>query len=229
MTHEIDDEVLVLGLIGFFESLHRAITGSRRVAQFGNFIIFEETFLLKGNVYFYLFSGNEEERKQFFPEGKKAYATFINSSSTLIIDSDDGHQEFCCAFGYIFHLEEVLKEFQSSEKSEGGAEWLAVQILTHEIRHEIQLCHDLSPSQFRMHFPHVQKSILPHFTWEDERDLLEDCYRSYIWRGDDTEVLRSERDAIITAYLCLIEWHTDGSDEEKIARMSTIIQKEQPC
>lgn len=229
MTNTIDAACLSEGFVAFFETLHRAVTGSRKIAQFDNFALYEEIVPLKGNVYFYFFHGSAEERKNFFPEERESFGTFKDSHSTLIVLSDDGRQEFDCAFGYVLHLEEILKEFQSSDKSEACAEWIAVQILSHEIRHEIQLCHSLPSSEFRTNFPFTETSLSNDFTWGDMQNSLENLYQDYVEKERDEETLISERDAIITSYLCLVKWQRECSDDEKMTQIVEIIQKEKKC
>lgn len=226
MTKVIDKSGLIEGFAEFFEALHRAVTGSRKIAQFNEFVLYEEIVPLEGSIYFYFFYGSDEERKEFFPEEKESFGTFRGSPSTLIVLLDDGRKEFDCAFGYVLYPENILKEFQSSDKSEACAEWMAVQILSHEIRHEIQLRHDLHPSEFRTCFPFAETVPSGDFTWEDMKNFLENLYQDYVEKGYDEEALIAERDALVTSYLCLAKWRIEGSDDEKIARIADIIQKE---
>lgn len=223
-SKQISESIFLEGFKNFFETLHNACTGSRKVTQLDDVAIFEEEIVGKGKVLFYFFHGTAEEQKRFFPGENEAYCTFRNFSSIIVANFQGVAHDFVCEFGYVLHCEELLKAFRQSERSKRSAQWANVQICSHEIRHEMQLCHELNPAKFRTAFPATKKNYEKDTNWEDVKSELEDLYEGYVEKQHEPDYLVRECDAIVTSYEALVEWHKNNSNRSKMQRLIEIIK-----
>jgi len=210
----------------FFEELHHKVTGSRKVAELTNATIYEGIIPEKGKINFYLFHGNKKERALFFPKEKvRSFAMFRSFPSTIHAKFDENSVDFLCEFGYVFTEHELIKGWEHYNGSNGAAEWLAVNICSHEIRHEIQFYHSLNPSQFQTIFPEASVSIKPEINWNKTTQGLRKLYQSYIKRALPVDDLARELDAIITSYFALQRWFNEDENDRqiKLQRLKKII------
>lgn len=221
----INNKLFLQSFKFFFERLHNAVTGSKKIVELNCVTIFEVTLSGKGHANFYLFHGSRKELNQLFPKDTEtAYCYLRSFASTLCARFDDVIKEFNCDFGYVIVKDELVKSWQKSDKSKGAAEWAAVQICSHEIRHEIQLHHSLARSQFRTSFPEMKPSPWPKIKWTDLKREFEELYHVYVQKHQDPEYLARELDAIITSYLALKKWFDEEGDYEvKLQRLEEVI------
>lgn len=216
-------EVLLAGFRIVFEKLHQSVTGSRKIVELGNLSIYEEDLPDRGRVNFYFFHGTTEDQEKYFPEQNESYCTFYDSSVTISALVKGVQEEFPCAFGYILHRKELEEEFRLSDGRKKAILWMAIQIWSHEIRHEIQLFHGLTFSQLRAAFPQTgASSKISSEHWNEFKKRLETLYQGYVRKRRESGYLCRERDAIITSYLSLVEWHRADLDDE--ARMRRVVE-----
>ena len=223
MAKNAETKVLLAGFRIVFEKLHQGVTGSRKVVELGNLSIYEEDLPDRGRVNFYFFHGTTKDQEKYFPGQNKSYCTFCDSSMTIGALVKGAQEEFPCAFGYILHREELEEEFRLSDGSKKAILWMAIQIWSHEIRHEIQLCHGLTSSQLRATFPQIgASSKISSECWNELRERLETLYQGYVRKKHEPSYLCRERDAIITSYRSLVEWYRADLDDE--ARMRRVVE-----
>ncbi|QQS61475.1 MAG: hypothetical protein IPN70_00875 [Candidatus Moraniibacteriota bacterium] len=221
----IGSESLLRGMRNCFSILHSVVTGSQKIIQLSNVSIHEENIPEKGKVNFYFFHGAIQERKKFFPHEDSAYCSFHPNSLVTSAFVNGRQKDFPCEFGYILHPKEIVEEFRFTDGSLEALESMAIQIASHEIRHEIQLHHSLDPLWFRRTFPPIKISSEILFDWRETKKNMKFFYDiGYVQRGLPSPYLEYELDAIITSYLSLAQWYRDDrSEREKFEEIAQII------
>lgn len=221
----VNEQIFIERFKNFFEKLHHAVTGSRKIAQLDNVAVYEKELPQGKNIKFYLFYGTVEEQKKFFPGENEAYCTFRNSSSTIVASFSGKSHEFVCSFGYILHLDELLSEFRLSERSERAVQWASVQICSHEIRHEMQLQNGAEISKLNS-FPSIPVDPNGKIDWNDIRKKLELLYQNYQKKNHDAEYLAREHDAIVVSLVCLMKWFKGGGNFKiRVCGLAEVIKK----
>ena len=235
MTQILSDEYFLGEFISSFEELHSAVTGSKKILQFENVSIYEETLPTGKMVKFYFFHGNEKDQERLLPwlneREKNSYCVFHKAGSTITVEFKESEESFECDFGYSLLTNKLLYSWEESERNDLVLEAATIQVLSHEIRHEIQHIHSLSPTEFRTTFEGRSDSFVPvksEFDWKVERERLGDFYQeAYVESGEySADELTEELDAIITSYLALCEWFKkDSSDNfQKLQKIAGIIK-----
>ena len=199
--------------IQFFETLHHICFTSKRIVSTDNLYVYEEYIEQKGMVRFYLFFGSDVEQKRLFPGENEAYCTFKNCPSTLNFVFNEVPEEIICDFGYVIHNKEMETLFDEALDLEAVFQSICVCIWCHEMRHEIQMQHNLPKDAYHKNFPTSESltSVTMHL-WENAIEKMHEIYNSYVRRNLSPENLMKERDAIITSFKALELWYTYNMD-----------------